>query len=95
MKQRLTLRPVRRDATADTAAWPVLVVDDEPDIYDMTRILLRDLAFQGRAFELISAYSAGQVLAQRPDIPVALLAAADDALCRAKREGRDRVAVAE
>jgi diguanylate cyclase (GGDEF)-like protein len=56
--------------------WPVLVVDDEPDVHAMTRVLLRDLSFQGRGFEVLSASSAAEaraILAQRPDIPVALL----------------------
>ena len=61
---------------AEVRPWPVLVVDDEPDIHAMTRVLLRDLTFQGRPFEVVSAYSAAEarrVLAERPDIPVALL----------------------
>ena len=56
--------------------WPVLVVDDESDVHAMTRVLLRDMTFQGRGFEVVSAYSAAEarrILAQRPDIPVALL----------------------
>ncbi len=57
-------------------SWPILVVDDEPDVHAMTRVLLRDLSFQDRPFEVVSAYSAAEarrILAERPDIPVALL----------------------
>ncbi|OAN48037.1 response regulator [Paramagnetospirillum marisnigri] len=56
--------------------WPVLVVDDEPDIHEMTRLLLRDLSFKDRPFEVISAHSATEartILARHPDIPVILL----------------------
>jgi hypothetical protein len=38
--------------------WPVLVVDDDPQIHAMTRVLLRDFTFEGRDFAVISAHSA-------------------------------------
>lgn len=74
-------KPLRRilkpmDSMEDLAPWPILVVDDEPDVHAMTRILLRDLRFKDRAFEVLSAHSAAearQVLAERSDIPVVLL----------------------
>ncbi|WP_448203412.1 ATP-binding response regulator [Azospirillum sp. sgz302134] len=56
--------------------WPILVVDDDPQVHTMTEVLLRDFEFEGRPFEVISALSAAaarSVLAVRPDIPVALL----------------------
>jgi len=56
--------------------WPVLVVDDEPDVHAMTRVLLRDVTFQDRSFEVISASSAADaraVLATRPDVALALV----------------------
>lgn len=56
--------------------WPVLVVDDDPQVHAMTAVLLRDFDFDGRPFEVVSALSAEEakaVLAQRPDLPVALL----------------------
>ncbi|MBP2298605.1 sensor histidine kinase [Azospirillum picis] len=56
--------------------WPVLVVDDDPQVHAMTAVLLRDFDFDGRPFEVISALSAEEakaVLAVRADLPVALL----------------------
>ena len=56
--------------------WPVLVVDDDPQVHAMTAVLLRDFDFDGRPFEVVSALSAEEaktVLALRPDLPVALL----------------------
>ncbi len=56
--------------------WPVLVVDDDPQVHRMTSVLLRDFEFEGRPFEMVKALSAADaraVLAERPDIPVALL----------------------
>ncbi|WP_448188618.1 ATP-binding response regulator [Azospirillum sp. sgz301742] len=58
------------------APWPVLVVDDDPQVHRMTSVLLRDFEFEGRPFEMVKALSAADaraVLAERPDIPVALL----------------------
>ncbi|WP_244433837.1 DUF3369 domain-containing protein, partial [Azospirillum sp. B506] len=56
--------------------WPVLVVDDDPQVHAMTAVLLRDFEFDGRPFEVVSALSAEEakaVLARRPDLPIALL----------------------
>ena len=56
--------------------WPVLVVDDDPQVHAMTALLLRDFDFDGRPFEVVSAFSAEEakaVLTLRPDLPVALL----------------------
>ncbi|MDO8608382.1 MAG: diguanylate cyclase [Phaeospirillum sp.] len=77
-KGRPLLRRAKSAAIPSAAEqpWPILVVDDEPDVHAMTRVLLRDLSFQGRPFEVISAYSAAEarrILTERPDIPVALL----------------------
>lgn len=56
--------------------WPILVVDDDPQVHAMTSVLLRDFDFEGRPFEVVGALSAAEakaVLAERPDLPVALL----------------------
>lgn len=77
-KAKLALRRSSRpsESGAELRPWPVLVVDDDPDVHAMTRVLLRDFSFQGRGFEVISAMSgteARAVLAERADIPVMLL----------------------
>lgn len=56
--------------------WPVLVVDDDPEIHAMTRLLLRDMEFEGRPFLCLTAASAAEaqaVLERSPDLPVMLL----------------------
>ncbi|KIL99954.1 diguanylate cyclase (GGDEF domain) with PAS/PAC sensor [Paramagnetospirillum magnetotacticum MS-1] len=76
-KVKLTLRRAESRPEADgNATWPVLVVDDDPDVHSMTRVLLRDFSFQGKGFEVISAMSGAEartVLSTRDDIPVMLL----------------------
>ncbi|MGY0789748.1 ATP-binding response regulator [Azospirillum argentinense] len=67
------------DSTANARPadpWPVLVVDDDPQVHTMTEVLLRDFEFEDRPFEVVSALSAAaarSLLLTRPDIPVALL----------------------
>jgi len=74
-KQRLSLKAARKSAPA-AEPWPVLVVDDDPQVHTMTRVLLRDFDWQGRPFEIISAHSgaeARRILQERRDPPVMLL----------------------
>jgi len=56
--------------------WRVLVVDDDEQVHEMTRVLLRDFRFEGRRFDPLSARSAAEaatILEADPDIPVALV----------------------
>ncbi len=77
--------------------WPVLVVDDDPQVHRMTSVLLRDFEFEGRPFEMVKALSAADaraVLAERPDIPVVLLDVVmetDDAGLRLVRHIREEL----
>ncbi|MCR6629802.1 MAG: diguanylate cyclase [Magnetospirillum sp.] len=74
-KQRLTFKGGRPPAP-EAEPWPVLVVDDDPQVHAMTRVLLRDFDFQARGFQVISAHSAAEareILAARDDLPVMLL----------------------
>ncbi|QCG95616.1 diguanylate cyclase [Azospirillum sp. TSA2s] len=66
--------PERQSAAA--APWPILVVDDDEQVHAMTRVLLKDFKFEGRRFAIVSAFSAAEareILAERSDLPVALL----------------------
>ncbi|MBX9634907.1 MAG: response regulator, partial [Magnetospirillum sp.] len=74
-KQRLNLKGTRAPS-AEAQPWAVLVVDDDPQVHLMTRVLLRDFEFQGRMFNIISAHSVAEAraaLAAHPDVPVMLL----------------------
>lgn len=56
--------------------WKILVVDDEPDVHQLTRMVLRGLQFDGCGVEVLSGYSAKDahdLLAQWDDIAVLLL----------------------
>lgn len=57
-------------------AWRVLLVDDEPAVHEVSRLVLADVSFEGRAIELLSAASAAQareVLAREKDVALVLL----------------------
>lgn len=63
-------------AEAEVPGWPMLIVDDEPGIHDITRIALSDVRFKHRPLELISCFSAAEALAvmrARSDIALILL----------------------
>lgn len=56
--------------------WCVLLVDDDVEVHDVTRLALRKFEFQHRGLELISAYSAReaqQVFHERSDIALAVI----------------------
>ena len=56
--------------------WPLFIVDDDEDVHTITRVVLKDLEFDGRGVEFLSAYSAGEareILTRRDDIAVILL----------------------
>lgn len=56
--------------------WCVLLVDDDAEVHDVTRLALRKFEFQQRGLELLSAYSAReaqQVFQVRSDIALAVI----------------------
>lgn len=56
--------------------WKLLVVDDEPDMRELTRINLRGFRFADRDLEILeaaSAYEARELLTRTPDVAVALI----------------------
>lgn len=65
------------EATAASAApWKVLLVDDEPAVHQISRLILGDLRFDGRGIELLSAESAAQareILARESGLALVLL----------------------
>lgn len=56
--------------------WKVMLVDDEPDIHEVTKLVLDDFVFDGRGLEFISAYSgeeAKNLIMDHPDTSLMLL----------------------
>ena len=62
----------------DTAGWQwkIIIADDEPDVHNITRMVLADYSFEGASLEFLSAYSgaeAKKLLIDNPDTAIILL----------------------
>ncbi len=72
------------------AHWRILIIDDEPDIHDVTQMSLSNFEFAGRGLEFLNAYSAREalkILQETPDIAVALV----DVVMETEHAGLDLV----
>ena len=61
---------------AEATRWKVLLVDDEPDVHQVSQLILADVQFDGRGIDLLSAHSAAQareMLARERDVALVLL----------------------
>jgi len=66
--------PARQDLLLE--CWKILIVDDEPEVHRITKLVLRDKLVFGRHLEFHSAHSAAEgraVLQSEPGIAVVLL----------------------
>ena len=53
--------------------WKIMIVDDEPEVHDVTRLVLGGFQFADRRLQFLSAHSAAEaraVLIEHPDIAV-------------------------
>ncbi|MEN9465201.1 MAG: hypothetical protein RL217_1382 [Pseudomonadota bacterium] len=68
--------PVTPSSLPTKEPWRVLIVDDEPDVHRITRIVLANFQFDGRMLDLLSAHSgkeAKAIMASHNDIAMILL----------------------
>ncbi|AWJ88345.1 transcriptional regulator [Azospirillum baldaniorum] len=70
--------PDPSSATSSPAAapWKLLIVDDDPEVHAITRVVLNDVTFDGRRLQFLSAHSgveARAILSGHPDIAAVLL----------------------
>ncbi|ACS81362.1 response regulator [Maridesulfovibrio salexigens] len=67
---------VENEAPYDQTLWKILIVDDEIEVHNTTRLVLSDFKFEGVGLEFLSAYSgkeALEILREHTDIAVVLL----------------------
>lgn len=60
----------------DNSKWKLLIVDDEPDIHEITRIALKGFKLGGKKLEFQSSYSAKEareILAKEQDFSMAII----------------------
>lgn len=65
-----------KEVTIEQDPWVVLIVDDEKQIHQVTKMVLQDFEFDGRKLEFHSAYSAleaKQLLKKQPNASLILL----------------------
>ena len=70
--------------------WKILIIDDEPDIHEVTKMSLKNFEFAGRKLEFLNAYSAEQaktILNEANDIAIALV----DVVMESEHAGLDLV----
>jgi response regulator RpfG family c-di-GMP phosphodiesterase len=63
-------------ATAPEHNWKVMIVDDEKEIHNVTKLVLDGFQFAGKGIEFVSAFSAGEAktqLREHPDTAMILL----------------------
>lgn len=56
--------------------WKILVTDDDPEVYDITALVLKGVSYKNRPIQLLNAQSskeAHKILKQHPDIAVIFL----------------------
>jgi putative nucleotidyltransferase with HDIG domain len=75
---------------AGLPAWKVLIVDDEPEVHEVTEMVLADFEFEGRQLAFLHAHSAEQARAElrlHGDVAVILL----DVVMESEQAGLDLV----
>ncbi len=71
-------------------AWKIILVDDEPEVHEVTKMALNDLIFEGKKIIFLSAYSAKEakaLLKQHPDTALIFL----DVIMETETAGLDLV----
>jgi signal transduction histidine kinase len=61
---------------SDSQTWKVMIVDDDPEVHQTTKLALKKFTFDGKALTIISAHSgaeAKQIIATHPDTAFILL----------------------
>ena len=65
-----------KDNEQNQNSWKILIVDDENEIHNVTKLALDDFVFEDKKLKFISAYSgkqAIQIIQENPDIAIILL----------------------
>jgi response regulator RpfG family c-di-GMP phosphodiesterase len=59
-----------------TKPWKIIIADDDAEVHNVTKMILGNYIFEGRPFELISAYSGAEtkkLISSNPDTAIILL----------------------
>ncbi len=78
------------EASETSAPWRVLIVDDEPEVHNVTKLVLGSFRFENRPLQFLHAHSgreARELIAAHPDVSVMLL----DVVMETEQAGLDVV----
>ncbi|MBK8285590.1 MAG: DUF3369 domain-containing protein [Ahniella sp.] len=78
------------EASESSAPWRVLIVDDEPEVHNVTKLVLGSFRFEHRPLQFLHAHSgreARELIAANPDVSVMLL----DVVMETEQAGLDVV----
>jgi CheY-like chemotaxis protein len=62
--------------TAVARTWKLMIVDDEPEVHDVTQMVFSEYSFDGAGLKILNAYSgeeANKLMEEHPDTAVILL----------------------
>ena len=75
---------------SDEGNWKVMIIDDEKDVHDVSKLVLKNFSYKNRGLEFIDAYSgdeACELLMKNPDTAILLL----DVVMETETAGLDTV----
>ncbi len=82
--------PAAPDGSGASGTWKLLIVDDEPEVHQITLLALEGFRFENKTLEFLHAYSAGEaipLIEANPDIALMLL----DVVMETEHAGLDLV----
>jgi hypothetical protein len=62
--------PQRKNEISIDRKWKILIVDDDPEVHKITKLVLQDFIFEGKPLEFISAYSGEEAKKSLPIIRI-------------------------
>lgn len=72
----LSLEGDNKVSSQNKHKWKIIIVDDEVDVHNVTKMVLREFSFEGRGLEILSAYSSKEampLIKENPDTALILL----------------------
>lgn len=75
-EEKITSDEEKKTTAADKKTWKVLIVDDDPDVHEVTKFVLKNFEFENKKLDFMSAYSAEEakkLINDHPDTALILL----------------------
>lgn len=88
MSDKIIFAKGSEESAKPQGSWKLLIVDDEPEIHDVTLLALHGFTFAGKDLQFVSAFNgeeAKQIVREQPDIALILL----DVMMETPRAGLD------